>query len=97
MAVCAQYRIPHSHFHGGPPRWTSADRDKAIWWYLREQERCGECGTRRSEWDEKLGGDRDAYKAVVVRCRGCEVTQQTQGTINEKQDGKGLGVSLRRR
>lgn len=96
MAVCAQYRISHSHFLGGPARWTPPDRDKAIWWYLHEQERCGECGTRRSEWDEQQGGDRDAYRAVKLRCRGCELVQQAQKSIKDS-DGKGVGVSLRRR
>ena len=41
MAVCADYKISHSHFLGGPNRWTPADRDKAIWWYVREKERWG--------------------------------------------------------
>lgn len=94
MAVCAEYGIPHSHFLGGPLRWTPGDREKAIWWHVHEQERCGSCGTRRSEWDDKQGGNRDAYAAKKVRCRGCEVKEVGEKSLNEKRDGKGVRIEL---
>lgn len=95
--MCEKHGISHSHFHGGPPRWTPSDRDKALWRLMRERERCGECGTRRSEWDEKQGGDRNAYRAAKTRCRGCEVLKGAQKTVDEKRDGLGTGISLRKR
>jgi hypothetical protein len=91
MAVCAAYQIPHSHFLGGPLRWSAADREKAIWWHLREQERCGSCGTRRIEWDES----RHAYSAKKVRCRGCELKEGAEKSIT-KADGKGVRIELHR-
>lgn len=78
MAVCAQYRISHSHFLGGPDEWTPADRDKAIWWQIRVAETCSSCGTRPDEWDPALGGHRRAYAAVERVCGGCEVLQRAE-------------------
>lgn len=92
MAVCAAYQIPHSHFLGGPLRWSAADREKAIWWHLREQERCGSCGTRKPEWE----GNPRAYAAKKVRCRGCEIKESAEKSINEKRDGKGIRVEMHR-
>lgn len=68
MAVCAAYRIPHSQFLA----WPEDDRDKALWWHAREAERCPHCGTRAAEWDPEQGGDRRAYVAEQVVCRGCQ-------------------------
>jgi hypothetical protein len=87
MAVCAAYAIPHSEFMA----WWTSDRDKAIWWHLREQERCGSCGTRRPEWDES----RHAYSAKKIRCRGCEVKEGAEKSIT-KADGKGVRIELHR-
>lgn len=92
MAVCAQYHIPHSVFLG----WSAADRDKAIWWHLRQAETCQGCGTRSAEWDERQGGHRNAYAAHKQRCRGCEVRQQGEESLDPKQDGRGVSIVLKR-
>src|SRR5690606_30445805 len=68
VAVAAAYGIPHSVFLS----WDADDRDKAIWHYLRERDRCGSCGTRRAEWDESQGGYRRADVADLVRGAGDE-------------------------
>lgn len=92
MAVCVKYRISHSHFLGGPAVWTDTDRDKAIWWHVRESERCGSCGTRKAEWD----ADKHAYVAKKVRCPGCEAKERAEASIS-KDEGRGIHVEMHRR
>lgn len=93
MAVCAQvYRIPHSQFLA----WPKDDRDKAIWWYVRERDRCGQCGTRGAEWDETRGGNRNAYTPTLRRCRGCELVAAEQDKSRGKPVGRGVYVTLTR-
>lgn len=87
--MCVAYKIPHSEFLS----WSRSDRDKAIWWHVREQERCGSCGTRKAEWDPEQGGDRLAYTAVKQRCPGCEAQQRAETSIS-KSDGKGIHVQM---
>ena len=96
LAVCAQYLISHSHFLGGPNRWTADDREKAIWWLRRQREACGDCGTRPEEWDEKRGGHRNAYVAKYEHCRGCEVKQSGEKALesDRKHYPKGMRVAL---
>ena len=93
MAVCAEYRMPHSAFL----EWNQDDRDKAIWYLRRQREACGDCGTRPSEWDESQGGHRNAYVARIEHCRGCEVRQSGQRALdsNQKHYPKGSRVALR--
>lgn len=74
MAVCAAYRMPHSEFLA----WSSADRDKAIWWQIRKAQTCAGCGTRAEEWDPAAGGHRRAYGVEERVCAGCEVLQRAQ-------------------
>lgn len=90
MAVCAHYRIPHSTFLG----WSHDDRSKALWWHVRERDRCGQCGTRSAEWDEQRGGDRNAYTPHLRRCRGCELTAAEQDKTKGKPVGRGVYVTL---
>lgn len=85
MPVCAEYRISHSHFLGGPPAWTAADRDKAIWWQIRKAETCPSCGTRPEEWEPQLGGHRRAYVAEEFVCAGCEVLQRADAQRPEDE------------
>lgn len=88
MAVCADYKIPHSEFL----EWDTDDRNKAIWWQIQERERCPSCGTRPEEWSD----DNNAYIGDVIRCRGCEVRQRTEETVDPKA-GRGQQVVLRKR
>jgi hypothetical protein len=96
LSVCAEFKISHSHFLGGPNRWTDDDREKAIWWLRRQREACGECGTRPDEWDEKVGGHRHAYVAKYEHCRGCEVKQAADKALenDRKHYPKGMRVVL---
>lgn len=87
MAVCAEYKISHTAFLA----WSQEDRDKAIWWHLRERERCPSCGTRPAEWDPEAGGDRRAYAPKVVTCRGC---QQIEARRDALTGGEGHGVQI---
>lgn len=88
MAVCAHYRIPHSAFLS----WPKPDRDKAIWWHVRDRDRCGQCGTRSAEWDERRGGHRNAYRPELRRCRGCELVAAEQERLKNRTSGVGRGV-----
>jgi len=85
--VCAAHHCSHSHFLGGPPEWTQLDRDKAIWWQIRTATTCSQCGTRPEEWDEKRGGDLNAYAGTVAHCRGCEVRAQMQEQFDKSPKG----------
>jgi hypothetical protein len=88
MAYCGPRGLPHSFFLGGPHRWTDADRDKALAWAAQERSRCGGCGTRKAEWDEKRGGDRKAYRAEADICPGCEQTERKQHQLTSDEAWK---------
>ena len=77
MAVCAAYGIAHSEFLS----WDSGDRDKAIWWHLRQKQACPGCGTRAEEWDPALGGHRQAYSAHAEVCRGCQQIESRKSAM----------------
>lgn len=83
MQVCEKYHIRHSEFLA----WSRLDRDKAVWWHVRDRGTCQSCGTRDEEWDEELGGDRFAYVAAVGHCRGCEVKAQAQRELDNAPPG----------
>lgn len=87
MTVAAEYRIPHSQFLA----WDQADRDKAIWWHVRQKESCPSCGTRRDEWNPDKGGHERAYVATARRCRGCAAIANHQAELPE---GIGPGVQI---
>lgn len=88
MSVCAEYKIAHSEFLG----WDDSDRDKAIWWHIRQAEKCPSCGTREGDWVK----DHNAFVGEKIRCRGCEIRERTQDSVTEA-DGRGVHVVLRRR
>lgn len=94
MKVCRAYQIPHSHFLGGPNRWTAQDRDKAIWQEIREAEKCPNCGTRPAEWEPARGGDRRAYAAKLDTCRGCQQIEARRAAIPEGHPGLGQHIML---
>jgi hypothetical protein len=87
MAVCHDYKIPHSQFLS----WSQDDRDKAIWSLLRERQACQGCGTRPDEWE----GDLDAYKAETQMCHGCRAVSIARE--QNKDAPAGVHVTLRRR
>lgn len=64
--------VSHSAFLGGPPRWTEADREKALAYARYQRSVCSSCGTREQDWNPVLGGREDAYEVTVWRCPGCE-------------------------
>lgn len=89
MKVSSDYKIPHSEFLG----WDPLDRDKAIWFSVRQSERCPGCGTREREFDPEQGGSRVAYRTEIRRCRGCEVKQAAEESEDAKV-GRGVYVAL---
>lgn len=89
MAVCAAYGIPHSQFLA----WRQTDRDKSIWWEIRQRSTCPSCGTRAEEWDPRQGGSRDAYRADFRECAGC-VEKERASDAPELKEQRGLSVIL---
>lgn len=94
LALCRQYRIPHSQFLGvGTGTWSEHDRAKALAYeeYLRSI--CPQCGTRESEWVDEQGNYVDAYIAITHKCHGCEEVALKQKEIPE-QAAPGMKVLL---
>jgi hypothetical protein len=98
MAYCGPRGIPHSHFLGGPARWTDIDREKALHWQDLEHATCQGCGTRSEEWDPAAGGDRRAYTFEPVVCPGCEQKERVQASLDHPdwQGQRGLQLRARR-
>lgn len=63
MALCDDYRIPHSEFLD----WDLEDRAKALAYRVEKAERCSMCGTAPWEWEE----NKFAYMVEERHCRGC--------------------------
>lgn len=76
LAYCVPLGIPHSKFLS----WSEDDQDKAIAWTLDQQSLCGQCRTRRSDWEE----NEYAYIARVERCPGCEAIEYKQDDTQEQ-------------
>ena len=55
---------------------------------------CPTCGTRAGEWDEKAGGDEDAYRAITHRCVGCQLIADRQKSLPDGDDSHGMKVAL---
>lgn len=92
MAVSAKYLKMHSEFLA----YSAADRDGAIWQYVRDRNTC-QCGTRPEEWDPEQGGSRAAYFPEIVLCQGCVGIERTQEQIRGQYEGqRGLRASLKR-
>lgn len=85
MDYCAPRGIPHSEFLS----WSSSDRDKAVWWMLRQRETCPRCGTRPDEWTPAKGGHRRAYIAQIRTCEGCVTKLRTEEAPEMKQGRPG--------
>ena len=95
MQLCREYGIPHSHFRGqGDGTWSDLDRRKALAYEEYLKAVCPSCGTRAEEWDEDLGGDEDAYRAITHRCIGCQLIADKQKTVPEGDEGHGVKVVL---
>ncbi|GAA3155284.1 hypothetical protein GCM10010449_84900 [Streptomyces rectiviolaceus] len=93
--MCERYRIPHSQFRGqGDGTWTDLDRRKALAYADYVRQVCAHCGTRTAEWDESVGGDEDAYRAITHRCVGCQILADKQKTVPDGDDGFGVKVAL---
>ena len=95
MQLCKEYRIPHSHFRGyGDGTWSDLDRRKALAYEAYLKQVCPSCGTREEEWDERSGGDEDAYRAITHRCIGCQLLADRQKQVPEGDEGHGVKVAL---
>lgn len=74
--------------------WSKEDRDKAIWHHVREKQRHHRCGTRPDEWDPEKGGRRDAYRAVLDVCPGCEKIDTFQANLGDQRLPHGAHIRL---
>lgn len=89
LAVAFKLGIPHSHFLGGPPRWSDLDRAKALAHDRLERATCSGCGTRM----EEHGPDWKADPQFTVKaeiCPGCREIARGQ----EAAEGSEKGVRL---
>lgn len=86
--------IPHSHFLGGPLRWSDLDREKARAYRAWKAQRCTGCGTAAHEWDKRQGGDRKAYVADVTYCPGCSLLHEFGEQIDDSDRKRGAHVGL---
>jgi hypothetical protein len=94
MALCREYQIPHSHFLGGPNRWTELDREKAVDYELVLREQCPRCGTLPEEWVDEKGRplDEPLMTPVLRHCQGCEEVEKME---SKKPKGvKGAYVAI---
>lgn len=95
MELCHQWGIPHSQFRGhGDGIWSELDRRKSLAYAAYLKSLCPSCGTREEEWDERVGGDEDAYRATTHRCIGCQLLADKQKTVPDGDDGHGVKVLL---
>lgn len=92
VRYCAQVGLPLLRFLGGPDVWTEHDRDVALFYTRMQDETCPKCGTRRAEFDPRLGGDPHAYCAVQFRDRGCELLEQEVALVPKGE--RGVKVAL---
>ena len=89
MSYVVPLGIPHSHFLGGPNRWTDLDQDKALAWQRAQRELCGTCKTRDAEWQK----DPDAFIGDIKICPGCERLEQEQDNARNLAR-KGMKIGL---
>jgi hypothetical protein len=68
MAVCREYRIPHSAFL----EWDELDQAKAIAFQIHESRRCGTCGILPEDWPDDAPNEDPPYEPDVKVCHGCE-------------------------
>jgi hypothetical protein len=92
MAVCRQYQISYSHFRGGPPEWTSADRDKAIAYEYHLRSRCPRCATSEDDWKDEDGRplEEPQWTAIVDHCTGCEEMGRVEESVSSEQRSRGF-------
>lgn len=43
------------------------------------------CGTHPDDWNEDLGGDRDAWHAEIGVCPGCQKVDQAQAELEARR------------
>lgn len=93
MDLCEnRYRIPYSHWRGGPPVWTDEDRAKAIAWRRYEQATCPKCKTRREDWVDEEGHllDDPTWTVTFDQCHGCQQFHEGEKFLDSK-DGRPQG------
>lgn len=91
MAYCGPKGIPLSQFL----KWDKADQDAALAWQHHENRRCSSCGTHPDDWNEKAGGNRNAFHAEHAICPGCSELERHR-ELPELQDNKHLkGIQFR--
>jgi hypothetical protein len=79
MDYCGPRALPHSKFL----TWHEDDQQKALWWAARQRQTCSGCGTHPDDWDEDVGGRRDAYAGEVQTCPGCRERQRVEAQLDQ--------------
>ena len=81
MDYCGPLGIPHSRFLG----WSEDDQQKALWWKARNRQVCTGCGTHPDDWNEDVGGSRNAYGAEEITCPGCRVRAAAEAQLQQER------------
>lgn len=92
MAYCGPRGIPLSQFLA----WSEADQQAALGWQVNESRRCNSCGTHPDDWDEKSGGDRNAFHAEPVQCPGCVQLERMREAPEIVKGQRGVSLKLAR-
>lgn len=87
LGACERLGISHSHYLGGPPRWTHEDRAKVEAYEDWKANLCPSCNTHADWWDPAKGGHRFAFVTDSYRCPGCELKEQERDQIPDKTKG----------
>jgi len=82
MAVCADYKIPHSAFLD----WEPEDRAKAMAFMVAKADECVMCGTSGHEWEH----DKNAYVPIAKFCHGCNIKK----AASEGESSPGTTIEL---
>lgn len=87
MDYCGPLGIPHSTFLG----WSEDDQQKALWWKARNRQVCAGCGTHPDDWNEDLGGSRNAYVPEEVTCPGCRARAGAEEQLQAERKNNPTG------
>lgn len=82
MDYCGPRALPRSEFLA----WPEEDQDAALWWVVRDRQRCGSCGTHPDDWNPEVGGHKDAYCAEVRTCPGCQRRGVAEAELSKERE-----------
>lgn len=86
LAVASAHGISHSHFLGGPRRWSDLDRAKAVAMTRIDRATHADCGTRLDEHGPDWRSD-PKFTVKASTCPGCVLIEQAREALPESAKG----------